>query len=252
MSTTNASAKNARRSAGIQRLRRNAEILDSMANAETAMVEEVARSTPSARFEEEEQAVYRSLTAASPHVPVQELSRRAKTSAALSIAKSTPVEVTFGTVIDLVNKIVDARELLDASQYPQLDKEENMVVPEGADIIKGMIGVAEKNHALIYQLIDNKPFNEDECPICLSEFETDTTLLGCRHKFCKVCIDEWVDACVGLARCPLCVAPIAGAVPAGPAPGQAPNAPLRRPLSQVEPEGAAWIYRSFDPFRSRH
>jgi hypothetical protein len=87
--------------------------------------------------------------------------RRAQTSTALSLATSANIEVSYDAVVELIDKLGQARDLLDKSQHDEVDKEENLVVTDGVDIVKGMIGVAEKNHKLIYELLDNKPFNPD-------------------------------------------------------------------------------------------
>lgn len=46
---------------------------------------------------------------------------------------------------------------------------------------------------------------EDNCPICLQPFETETFVDGCYHRFCLTCILQWTEIA---PSCPLCKAPI--------------------------------------------
>ncbi|CAF1225611.1 unnamed protein product [Rotaria sordida] len=56
-------------------------------------------------------------------------------------------------------------------------------------------------------IIENLPlinyFNNDEkCSICLKEFQLNlTTELPCHHKYCKICIIEWLKL---VNSCPMC------------------------------------------------
>jgi hypothetical protein len=239
-------SKQSRRSSGIERLQRKLAQRIALEGAEQAAYDEVAQLAPVHELEEAEGAVYRSLSVASPQMPAEEMSRRAKTQAALSVAKSSAqVEVSFATVVNLVNQISESRGLLDASQIPAFDKDENMAVPDGVDMTKGMISVAEKNIKLLYELLDAKPYNHEECPVCLSAFEPDepTTVTACRHKFCIDCLSDWCKACESNLRCPLCVQPIAA--PADAAATSVPVPAYR--VSQMDPADQAWPYRSFPP-----
>lgn len=47
--------------------------------------------------------------------------------------------------------------------------------------------------------------SEDNCPICLQPFETETFVDGCYHRFCLTCILQWTEIALS---CPLCKAPI--------------------------------------------
>ena len=42
-----------------------------------------------------------------------------------------------------------------------------------------------------------------QCPICLSDFENASSMDGCSHKFCWLCITQWAKIDV---RCPMCKA----------------------------------------------
>jgi hypothetical protein len=232
-------SKQSRRSSGIERLQRKLAQRIALEEAEQVAYDEVSRLAPIDELGEAEGAVYRSLSAASPQMPVEEVSRRAKTQAALSVAKSSAqVEMSFATAVNLVNQISESRGLLDASQIPAFDKDENMSVPDGVDITKAMISVAEKNIKLLYDLIDAKPYNDKECPICLSAFEPDepTTVTQCRHKFCTDCLLDWCKVSVSNLRCPLCVQPIAA--PADAAATSVPVPAYR--VSQMEPADQAF------------
>ncbi len=44
----------------------------------------------------------------------------------------------------------------------------------------------------MFSLEDSCP---EECPVCLEALNRDVIVLPCGHKFCKSCIDRWIQEC---------------------------------------------------------
>lgn len=78
---------------------------------------------------------------------------------------------------------------------------DTMDLPQGAS--SHLIEQCTKSH--IYKVPDEKPLvgEEEKCPICLSEFESDERVrsLPCSHLFHIECIDRWLNS---NKKCPVC------------------------------------------------
>merc|ERR1719361_1735593 len=100
-----------------------------------------------------------------------------------------------------------------------IDKAENMGIPDDARewFVFHMMRKAERNNlgmASILEAFEKKleflaANDQKECPVCLEDFGEAGSghapeTLGCCHKVCKECWENWTSVMHGRPFCPLC------------------------------------------------
>lgn len=56
--------------------------------------------------------------------------------------------------------------------------------------------------------LNNNDTYQESCPICREETSNAAYVDGCFHKFCNVCIMEWLKFTAQKPHCPVCRAPV--------------------------------------------
>eukprot|EP00438_Fugacium_kawagutii_P019603 Skav232776 [mRNA] locus=scaffold614:127775:130339:- [translate_table: standard] len=100
------------------------------------------------------------------------------------------------------------------NQVKKIDSTEAMGIPDDARewFVFHMMRKAERNNARILDSFEKKLAflannDQQECPICLDQFEEGNKApetLGCCHKVCKECWESWSQVMGGRPFCPLC------------------------------------------------
>lgn len=140
-----------------------------------------------------------------------------------STAKFQLFETFMGTVEKLRNETVDFYEECKADfaaetqrgvarQIHNIDDERNMGVEfvEGRWMVYDMTRKAGQNSAMIGAILGSIKTKldllsrQDECPMCLDALDEGAHVLGCCHKVCVDCWENWKEMQGGGAFCPLC------------------------------------------------
>ncbi|KAK3224373.1 hypothetical protein Dsin_011398 [Dipteronia sinensis] len=87
-------------------------------------------------------------------------------------------------------------------QQPQLPRTKAALSPY--DVTASSINEGNSNSISPGGLFVEENFESESCCVCLSRLEDgeDMRVLPCLHKFHKLCVDMWFDACT--KTCPLC------------------------------------------------
>ncbi|XP_050523002.1 E3 ubiquitin-protein ligase RNFT1-like [Daktulosphaira vitifoliae] len=65
------------------------------------------------------------------------------------------------------------------------------------------VGIINVCHCLPIEIEESSTNDVEICAICLHEVNDDFKVTTCNHKFCKSCIDQWLEGS-GALTCPTC------------------------------------------------
>lgn len=103
----------------------------------------------------------------------------------------------------------DALSLMPFWASPETPEEERLRIREERVRELDARAAAARPSAVSEAQDDKHPSMREEttCAICLNDLDGGAAELGCKHKFCKECIDQWLNCGTSRPRCPTCREP---------------------------------------------